>query len=485
MTRPNPILPGFHPDPSICRAGDELFLVTSTFTWFPGVPIFRSTDLLSWEPIGHVLDRPSQLDLSSTDSWTSLGVFAPTLRHHDGRFWMITTNVTDAGAQNFFVTAEDPAGPWSDPIPVDVAGIDPDLAWDGDGTCWVHHSRGPEGIARVPIDDRTGEVLGPVEPTWSGTGGKYPEAPHLYERDGSWYLLIAEGGTGSGHAVSVARGPSPTGPWEGCPANPILTHRGTDHPIRNTGHADLVEGPDGTWWMVLLGVRPTGVGEGFHGLGRETFLTPVEWVDGWPVPAPLDLGPIDSGPPERDDFAGPGLDPRWIALRQEPQAVVSLDRESGGLVLHGTGAGLDDPRPALLARRQQHHHCRARLRIDPGPATEAGLAVYLEADAHFEVCVVGDRIIARGRSGPFTHLADAPAPPGPVVLVVETAPHHHGPDLVRLGHEDGDGGFRVLAELDGRYLSTEVVGGFLGRVIGPYAVGGDAEVDWFEYEGRP
>ena len=148
----NPVIPGFHPDPSVCRVGDEFFLATSTFTWFPGVPIFRSPNLVDWELIGHALDRPSQLDLSDTGGWSSLGVFAPTLRHHDSRFWMITTNVTNTGARNFFVTAEDPAGPWSEPTFVDVAGIDPDLAWDVDGTCWVHHSRGPEGIARSRIE---------------------------------------------------------------------------------------------------------------------------------------------------------------------------------------------------------------------------------------------------------------------------------------------------------------------------------------------
>jgi beta-xylosidase len=202
----NPVLPGFHPDPSVCRVGDEYFLVTSTFTWFPGVPIFRSRNLVDWTPIGHVLDRPSQLDLGVTHGWGSMGVYAPTLRHHDGRFFMITTNVTHGGARNFFVTADDPAGPWSEPVMVGVAGIDPDLAWDADGTCWLHFSRAVD-IARCRIDDTTGAVLDGPEPTWSGTGLQYPEAPHLYERDGTWYLMIAEGGTHEGHAVSIARGP--------------------------------------------------------------------------------------------------------------------------------------------------------------------------------------------------------------------------------------------------------------------------------------
>ena len=165
-----------------------------------------------------------------------------------------------------------------------VLGIDPDLAWDDDGNCWVHCSAGGGGILRYRIDDRTGDVLdGPVL-AWTGTGLQFPEAPHLFSRDDWWYLLIAEGGTERGHAVSIARAPSPIGPWESCPANPILSHRSTDHPVQNTGHGDLVEAVDGSWWMVLLGTRPRGITPGYHVLGRETFLVPVDWVDGWPVP---------------------------------------------------------------------------------------------------------------------------------------------------------------------------------------------------------
>src|SRR5690242_1949998 len=293
MTWRNPVIPGFHPDPSVCRVGDDYYLVTSSFTWFPGVPIFRSSNLVDWTQLGNVLDRPSQLDLRGSESWASFGIFAPTIRHHDDRFWMITTNSTGIG--NFFVTARDAAGPWSDPVPVDLPGIDPDLAWDHQGRCWVHFS-GTGAIQRARIDDATGEVLEGPDLAWSGTGMQYPEAPHLYERDGTWYLLIAEGGTERGHAVSIARGPSPRGPWEGCPANPILTHRSTDRPVQNTGHADLVEAADGSWWMVLLGVRHRGMTPGFHVLGRETFLAPVEWVDGWPVVDEVTLE-VDREPP--------------------------------------------------------------------------------------------------------------------------------------------------------------------------------------------
>ena len=487
----NPIIPGFHPDPSVCRVGGQYYLVTSTFTWFPGVPIFRSPNLVDWEQVGNVLDRPSQLDLTATLGWASMGVYAPTLRHHDGRFWMITTNATNNGAHNFFVTAEDPADAWSEPTVVDVAGIDPDLAWDVDGNCWLHFSRGPDGIARCRIDDATGEVLDGPEPTWSGTGLQYPEAPHLYERDGTWYLIIAEGGTHTGHAVSIALGPSPTGPWEGCPANPILSHRSTDRPIQNTGHADLVESPDGSSWLVLLGTRPRGMNDGFHVLGRETFLTPVEWVDDWPVVEPVEPE-VDRRPPGtpspvapdgQGEFEARTLDRRWIAVRRHPTGLASLETRPGWLTLHGTDATLDDETPVLVGRRQQHHWCRARTRVDAGSAAEAGLTIYLDNTAHYEVGVRGDRIVARALTGPFdVELGDAAAPDGPVVLRIETSVHPHGSDTVSLGFEHEDGTLEALAEIDGRYLSTEMTGGFIGRVFGLYAVGGDAAFDWFEHE---
>jgi xylan 1,4-beta-xylosidase len=488
MTYRNPVLPGFYPDPSVCRAGDDYFLATSSFIYSPGVPLFRSSNLVEWTQIGNVLDRPSQLDLSATRDWSSLGIYAPTLRHHDGLFFMITTNVTFNGAQTFFVTSEDPAGPWSEPIAVPVPGIDPDLAWDADGHCWVHFS-GLGGIARARIDTTSGALLDGPERTWSGTGLQYPESPHLYERDGVWYLLIAEGGTHGGHCVSVARGPSPAGPWEGCPANPILTHRSTDSPIQNTGHADLVECADGSWWMVLLGVRPKGIGPGFHTLGRETFLVPVRWEAGWPVPGDPALEMASGGRPSqpaptsgRDDFDA-ALGHHWVGVRRAPGDVSSLTARPGWLVLHGGAATLDTPEPAFVGRRQQHHFCRVTTRVDATTAVEAGLSVLLDTSAHYDVAVQGDRVVARARVGGLESVVGSAAcPRDAVVLTVETGPDLHGPDAVSLGFRDDSGASQTLARLDGRYLSSEVTGGFLGRLIGMYAVGGEAAFEWFEYE---
>src|SRR5687768_11480814 len=199
-----PVIPGMHPDPSVCRVGDDYYLVCSSFEYFPGVPIFHSRDLVRWTQIGNVLDRPEQLRLP-LDSPSSAGVYAPTLRHHDGRFWLITTNVSGDG--NLLVTATDPAGPWSDPVLLpDLPGIDPDLAWDDDGACWCTIA----GVSQVRIDPRTGQVLDAPRRIWSGApGAKAPEAPHLYRIGAYWYLLIAEGGTERGHGVSIARGPTP------------------------------------------------------------------------------------------------------------------------------------------------------------------------------------------------------------------------------------------------------------------------------------
>ena len=489
MNYTNPVIPGFHPDPSVCRVGDDYFAAVSSFAYFPGVPILHSRNLVDWTHVGNALTRTSQLDLGGTTFGMFLGIFAPTLRFHDGRFWLATTRYSDDGPWNFVVTATDPSGPWSDPTPIPLPAIDPDLAWDDTGHCWVHSSDGTQ-ILRAKVDLDSGTVLAGPEPTWSGTGLQFPEAPHLFRRADTWYLLIAEGGTERGHAVSIARGPSPTGPWESCPHNPILSHRSTDRPIQNTGHADLVEAPDGTWWMLLLGTRPRGRSPGYHVLGRETFLAPVEWVDGWPRVEPVQLtsdrrppGPREPIAPEhRDDFDRPELDPRWISVRRPPSAISSTATRDGWLELKGDGNTLDSPFPTMVARRQQHRTCCARALVDRRDAAEAGLTLYMDERHHFEVAVAGDETVVRIRIGPAsTVIARRAMPAGPTVLTVTTRRAHRGPDDVVLGVEHPDGEHEELATLDGRYLSTEVAGGMTGRVVGVYAIGGSAFVDWFDY----
>lgn len=486
----NPVIPGFNPDPSVCRVGDNYFLATSTFTWFPGVPIYHSTNLTDWSLIGNALDRESQLDLSTTATWASLGIYAPTLRHHNGRFYMITTLVAETGYDNFFVTAEDPGGPWSEPQRVDIGGIDPDIAWD-EGDCWVHFSA-HDGIKRCRIDDTTGERLSEVEPTWSGTGLQYPEAPHLYNIDDQWYLLIAEGGTERGHAVSIARGPAATGPWESCPHNPILSHRSTDLPIQNTGHADILQAADGSWWMACLGVRPRGVVPRYHVAGRETFLTAVHWDDGWPIVATVETKPGEAPPGANDpehqwnfhtDFDDAHLDPSWIARRSDPTALADLTTHPGALTLSDSQRRtLDHPTPVFIGRRQQHHAFQASTQVEVADG-EAGLAVVMDEHAHYAVAVEAERILVRARIGPVsTVVAARPRPPGPITLLIDTAKALLGPDDLRLGYSSGDK-TETLATLDGRYLATESAGGFIGRIIGVYATGGTARFDWYDYRG--
>ncbi|MBB5801056.1 beta-xylosidase [Saccharothrix ecbatanensis] len=483
-----PIIPGMHPDPSVCRAGEDYYLACSSFEYFPGVPIFHSRNLTDWVQIGNALDRPGQLRLPAGTAASS-GIYAPTLRHHDGRFWLIVTNV--AGDGNLLFHTEDPAGPWSDPVRLpDVHGIDPDLAWDEDGNCWCTYA----GVGQVRIDPTTGETLGEPRALWSGTPGAHaPEAPHLYKIGDHLYLMIAEGGTERGHAALIARGPTVNGPFEPCPDNPILTHRGTDHPIQNTGHADLVQAPDGSWWMVLLGVRPRGGTPGWHVLGRETFLAPVRWVDGWPVVGePGTDSPTSPHPtatePVRDDFDKSDLHPRWISLRHRPADHCTTEARPGWLTLRAEGGSPDDPDVTFVGRRQQHLSCRARAAID---ATEGsgGLVVRLDERHHYAIEVADGQVSAYARIGPLRSLVgSAQAGPGEVVLEIAIAEprtptdSHNGPDTVTLGVVRPDGTRTELARLDGRYLSTEVAGGFTGRVIGMYASSGAVHFDWFDYE---
>ncbi len=488
----NPVIPGFHPDPSVCRVGEDYYLVCSSFEYFPGVPIFHSRDLVHWRQIGNVLDRPSQLPLPP-DASASDGVYAPTIRHHDGRFWLITTNVSSGG--NFIVTADEPAGPWSDPVWIDLPGIDPDLAWDEDGNCWCAF----QGVGVARIDPETGKVLEGPLPAWSGTGLQWPEAPHLHRVGEWWYLVIAEGGTERGHTVAVARARSPRGPWEAAPVNPVLTHRGTDHPVQSTGHADLVSTPDGEWWMVLLATRPRGYSPGFHVLGRETFLTPVRWEDGWPRVGPVNLRerapgrprPLEEAP-RRDDFDATELDPRWISPRSRPDDSWSLTRRPGWLTLHATGSSLDHPGCTFVGWRQQYPESRTVVRLDP-ESGRAGLSVRLDEAHHYDVEVADGRASVIARIGPLRQsTATRPVPPGPVTLAITTRParerppadgepsglHVGAPDFLAFHVGDDP---EPLAELDGRYLSTEVATGFTGRVVGVYVTAGTASFDWFEH----
>jgi alpha-N-arabinofuranosidase len=494
----NPVLPGFHPDPSICRVDETFYLTTSSFECFPGLPIYRSETLVDWEPIGHALTRESQLD--TRDARVSGGIFAPTLRHHHGTFYLTSTNTSGGG--HFVVTADDPTGEWSDPVSVDAPGIDPDLFWDGDTAYYTYFTTDDDRrIEQAEIDLETGD-LGQQRTVWTGHEDPHAEAPHLYERDGTYYLVVAEGGTHTGHSVMVGRGDDPTGPFEPHPENPILTHRDDFYrDVHAAGHADLVTDADGNWWLVCLGIRPRGGFPGWHHLGRETFLAPVSWKDGWPAVEGREIPPeVDrSALPGDTDPAGAGSDPvehtdtdfsegrshEWF-YRRTPDG----DRYAftdDGLVLRGGPESLDEPGTTFLARRQTNFDCRIRadLAFDPGPGEEAGLALVMDEQHHYEVGVRrGDGAdesvaVARVTIGDATDVL-AREPVGESVALGVDATAETDEFLV-----DG----AVVAEARPKYLATEVAGGFTGVVVGPYAVAesGPAEatparVERFRYE---
>ncbi|MGN0477984.1 MAG: glycoside hydrolase family 43 protein [Hominenteromicrobium sp.] len=396
LTYENPIIPGFYPDPSVCRVGEDYYLVNSSFEFFPGVPLWHSRDLLHWEQIGYVLTRESQLPLNKAR--TSGGIFAPTIRYHDGRFYMITTNVTDGG--NFFVWTDDIRGEWSDPVYIDQQGIDPSLFWDDDGTVYytgTHTDENGEScIGMFPVDLETGARLSETKAIWYGTGGKCPEGPHLYKINGWYYLMIAEGGTEYGHMETIARSRSVWGPYESCPHNPILTHRNTNGAaFQGTGHADLVEDPDGKWWLVFHAIRPSMFM--LHHIGRETMLAPVTWDEnGWPVvydgriiESPMQTEGEGDVRPERnwqDDFSAGEPAPRWSWLRNPDRTRYAF---GGGLMLHGAEDTLNDiGAPTFLGVRQQQFALRYEtdMRISGG-AGRAGLTVFHTAEHHYDLYV--------------------------------------------------------------------------------------------------
>ncbi|MDO5344609.1 MAG: family 43 glycosylhydrolase [Lachnospiraceae bacterium] len=378
----NPIIPGFNPDPSICRVGDTYYLVTSSFEYFPGVAIYRSRNLAEWELINHCLTRKSQLNL--TNSRTSGGIYAPTLRYHEGIFYMITTNVDDRG--NFLVYTDDITGEWSEPVWLSRGGIDPSLLFADGKVYFVSNqdSRGNQGIYLNEINPQTGENLSEEVLISKGCIGRFPEGPHLYKIDGTYYLLLAEGGTEYGHMVTIQRSSRPYGPYESCSANPVLSHRyKEDMSIMCTGHGDLVEDTNGRWWMTVLGVR-TLSGEGYmsmlHNLGRETFLAPVTWENGWPVVGKngtIDLV-MEADLPAREkaavftgsylidtDFRPGSFSKQYLFLRNPEKDHYRFDESEQCLILSGGKAGLSDRTgsPTFLAVRQTEFAVDSKVTI--------------------------------------------------------------------------------------------------------------------------
>jgi xylan 1,4-beta-xylosidase len=495
----NPVLPGFHPDPSICRAGDDYYLVTSSFEFFPGVPLFHSRDLIHWEQIGHVLTRKSQLLLDRCQ--ISGGIWAPSIRYHNGRFYMITTNVSYGG--NFYVWTDDIRGEWSDPVWVAQPGFDPSLFFDDDGTAYFtskYEDENGQGIGQCTIDIKSGKILTKTRVIWCGTGGKYPEGPHLYKRNGVYYLMIAEGGTEYGHMETIARSSSPWGPFESCPRNPILTHRDTTlDKFQALGHADIVDTPEGDSWIVFHGIRPTQYM--LHHLGRETMIARLVWeTDGWPLinggrhilpEMQASCAPEPYPYPDSkicDSFEGNKLASAWNFLRNPDMGNYVLTRRPSFLGLTAGADSLDDcGSPTFIGRRQQHFNVRAQTLIDFSLVWEsdkAGITVFHTNEHHYDLLMTkrnGKRTaVLRKRVG------DMLTESTPVILPDQ------GNILLRIdstkliysffaGTDEDD--LQLVGQGRTQLLSTEcMVCTFTGCFMGLFAEGsGTAWFDYFKY----
>lgn len=534
----NPILAGFYPDPSICRVGTDFYLVNSSFAYFPGIPIFRSNNLVEWTLIGHVLDRPEQLNLDSLG--VSRGIFAPAIRYRDGIFY-VTCTLVDRGG-NFVVTAKKPEGPWSNPVWLpEVNGIDPSLFFDDDGTSYlIYNSIAPENkplyeghrtIRMFKFDPIHLNVLGSERTLVNGGTdiAKRPvwiEGPHILRKDGYYFLLAAEGGTGDQHSEVVFRSQAVEGPYASYERNPVLTQRTLDprreHPITCTGHADLVETPTGDWWAVFLGCRPYRPYEkGYYNTGRETFLAPVRWLNGWPVINP-DYAEVQYTYPfpvntslryegihyggnfvVKDDFIGPTLPLDWVFLRTPRERWYSLTDRPGYLSLRLRPEKCSDPvNPSFIARRQQHQQCSAGIALDFVPEAEnekAGLLIFQNERHFYYLCAsLADnvQVVELYKSTPSGRARDS-------MECIATRPLAGGSDVGRLRlkiEARGNtyaflfaplhGPWQVLQEnVDAKFLSTQEAGGFVGCMYALYATSlgrastNRAYVDWFEYRG--
>lgn len=496
----NPILAGFYPDPSICRVGDDYYLINSTFAYFPGIPIFHSRDLVSWSQIGHVIDRAGQLDYDGLG--VSRAIFAPDISYHDGTFYVVCTMV-DAGG-NFLVTAKNPAGPWSDPVWFNFEGIDPSLFFDDDGRAWMLNNGAPEGkplyeghraiwiqefdvAAKKLIGPRSVLVNGGVDlskkPVWI-------EGPHIYRREGLYYLCAAEGGTGDNHSQVILRSKSVTGPYEPWEKNPILTQRDLDgtvpQAVTTTGHADLVIGPDGNWWSVFLGCRPF-AGK-FYATGRETFLLPVTWTqDGWPQILPpgervpynglmpgsknsLDVGiPLTGNFTWRDDFSTAALSPLWVMLRQPHE---TWWRQTGDhLYLTASKEALSgNGQPSFLARRLQHARFDASVAfIAPTEQNvSAGIALFQSEKYHYYFAIkrtsVGLELFVEKLNGKKPEIVATLK----IAATDQLKLRITGEDKVlSFSYAISIGDWQTLvADADATVVTTQASGGFVGAVVG-------------------
>ncbi len=516
----NPILSGFYPDPSICRVGDDYYMVTSSFVYYPGLPIFHSKDLVNWEQIGHGIERTNQLDYKNCE--TSLGLWAPTIRYHKGKFYIINTFVSEgreARRDNFIITADKPEGPWSDPVFIEGAdGIDPSIFFDEDGKVWyagnciipIEESEyeGHHAIYLCELDPESFQIISDIKLIWNGnrTTSKWIEAPHIYKKDGYYYLIVAEGGTFTNHSVMMARSKTIDGDYEICPRNPVVTHRHVSlmNPISVVGHADIVETQNGEWWMVLLGVRPY---EGInYNLGRETFLAPIIWdEDGWiRLDTPYGLIQAEERKPNleehsypkaevKDDFDGE-LSMIWNTVKPYQKEFFNLKERESHLRIYLQPEVIHEIcTPPFVGRRQQHKNFEVTVAMDFNPIAEneeAGL-VLLSDDRFNYSFVVGKNAeskvlrLYQTEKAKYELLAEMPIESKSDIYLgikaCDTAyDFYYGYSTSKM--------VPFKQGLKASLLSSTVNEGFTGTYIGMYASSNAkesksyADFDWFIYE---
>lgn len=503
VTYKNPVIPGAYSDPSICKVGEDYYLVTSSFEYFPGVPVFHSKDLINWEQIGHCIDRKEQLP-------EGLNILAATIRYHNGTFYMITTNlVTWKNWGNFYVTAKNPAGPWSDPIRIGVKGIDPDLFFDDNGKVYVITA--PFILYEINIE--TGEILGQGKTIWYGTGGRAAEGPRIYKKDGFYYLMAAEGGTEEAHSVTIARATNIWGPYINHKDNPILTHcnqAGSGLEIQGVGHADMIQAHNGSWWMVLHGYRSVERNP-HHILGRETCLVPVVWPkNGWPVvngngTVPINMTcetlPLKPFPekPTRIEFNDGKLGFEWNYIQLPDYNNYSLEERKGYLRLKGSAATIrqntsllevNKSSPTFVGRRLQDLYFTATTSMLFNPKNEneeAGIALVNNGSC-FRIVVEksGNKryVVVKLDFDGITYQSDKKVlnNTGPVILRIKGDKTSFSFSYSQEGDK-----FKNIETIHSKYLSTETAGGYTGVYVGLYSTGNGkdckafADYDWFEY----
>lgn len=477
MRYTNPVLKGFYPDPSVCFANGKYYMVCSSFQYFPGVPLFESDDLVNWKQIGHVLTRKEQVMLEKIGS--SGGVFAPTIRFHNGRFYMTTTN--DSTHQHFYVYTDDIYGEWSESIYVDQDGIDPSLYFENDRAYFMsngHDDFGESGVVQCEINIETGEKLSESKVIWKGSGGRFLESPHLYKINDTYYLMAAEGGTEYGHMITYAKGSSVWGPFEGYPKNPVLTNKNkAPYIIQGIGHGDLIKDQNGDWHILSLGFRQIHEWQAYHHLGREVFLTPVTFHEnGW-----FTAG-NDGTTEESYEIAGDFVQQEkklytfentdwnidWCYLRHPHEENYELFDDK--LILHGTDITLDDvDSPTFIGLRQRDFNATfsCDVSIDQG---EGGITLYMTETEHYDLAVRktenGYEAVLKLNIGDIKHIQNTYSLTSNSARLIVLSHNLQYSFFVQEQDEKIS-----LGCGNTKYLSSEVAGGFTGVVVGLYAVG--------------